>query len=447
MAALVEMALGEKAQYLGCRIRQAARRAFDRRSTRAQRAGPDFCRWRHRRSPSRLPHAASARRISTSGAGIIGRADRFVRTAAEYAPLVRHLLSRTWIVEDFATALELSESPAGRGLQFITVGGELLDADGSRSIGPLQSAAGLISRRSELRALEHANRRVQAKHRPTRIACGDAGATGGPARSRIGRRDARSISTCRSNWPKAGCGWKRQPGGNRGWTPATRHSPPPRATPNAVCRIWPRRWPHREREPSSSQPASPKPSSSIHENSRAHRRIGRKPRASQSRNDGSESRIGPRRAATRPSAKPTAADSRTTARNASKPWPTAESNWLDRSIASARPRPESCRPRPSWRIVFAKGSLRRRNGRPRQSPRIASSRTDRGARRSPAPPESHPQAGRKTSQTRACRRPDSNTSARTLVDRLREDYGIDLAELPGRAARTGRGLAHFAMRR
>src|SRR6202044_574922 len=40
-------------------------------------------------------------------------------------------------------------------LQLITVGGQLLDADGSRSIGPLQSAAGLISRRSELRALEH----------------------------------------------------------------------------------------------------------------------------------------------------------------------------------------------------------------------------------------------------------------------------------------------------
>ena len=106
----------------------------------------------YRSSP---PASATAAKDFDKRAGIIGRADRFVRAATEYGPLIRHLLGHTWIVEDLATALELSESTAGRGLQFITVNGEFLDADGSRSIGPLQSAAGLISRRSELRALEH----------------------------------------------------------------------------------------------------------------------------------------------------------------------------------------------------------------------------------------------------------------------------------------------------
>jgi chromosome segregation protein len=85
--------------------------------------------------------------------GVVGRADEFVQIAAEHTPLVRHLLGGTWIVENLAAALELAGSEETRGVQFVTLSGQLLEADGTLVVGPLQAASGLISRRSELRAL------------------------------------------------------------------------------------------------------------------------------------------------------------------------------------------------------------------------------------------------------------------------------------------------------
>jgi chromosome segregation protein len=65
---------------------------------------------------------------------------------------VRRLLGTTWIVESLSRALELVKTvPAG--IQFVSLGGEMLTGDGALTVGPLQSASGLISRRSELRAL------------------------------------------------------------------------------------------------------------------------------------------------------------------------------------------------------------------------------------------------------------------------------------------------------
>ena len=85
--------------------------------------------------------------------GVVGRADEFVRIAAEHTPLVGHLLGRTWIVENLATALELRGTEAAQGVQFVTLSGQLLEPDGTLVVGPVQAASGLISRRSELRAL------------------------------------------------------------------------------------------------------------------------------------------------------------------------------------------------------------------------------------------------------------------------------------------------------
>jgi chromosome segregation protein len=83
---------------------------------------------------------------------VLGRADRFVQSSSEYGPLLRRLLDRTWIVESLTHALKFAESTEP-GLQFVTLGGEMLHADGTLTVGPLQAATGLISRRSELRAL------------------------------------------------------------------------------------------------------------------------------------------------------------------------------------------------------------------------------------------------------------------------------------------------------
>ncbi len=82
---------------------------------------------------------------------VLGRADRFVAAQGEYAPLVRRLLGRTWIVETLSHALALAASAPGE--SFVTLAGERLSADGTLVAGPRNAATGLISRRSELRAL------------------------------------------------------------------------------------------------------------------------------------------------------------------------------------------------------------------------------------------------------------------------------------------------------
>ena len=44
----------------------------------------------------------------TGRPGVVGRADRFVETQPQYAPLVARLLGRTWIVEKLEHALQLA---------------------------------------------------------------------------------------------------------------------------------------------------------------------------------------------------------------------------------------------------------------------------------------------------------------------------------------------------
>jgi chromosome segregation protein len=84
--------------------------------------------------------------------GVLGRADRFVQTEPEYEPLARRLLGRTWVVERLSHALAVAQA-AGPGWSFVTLAGELLSADGTLVVGPRHASIGLISRRSELRAL------------------------------------------------------------------------------------------------------------------------------------------------------------------------------------------------------------------------------------------------------------------------------------------------------
>ncbi|MEX0675564.1 MAG: chromosome segregation protein SMC, partial [Pirellulales bacterium] len=84
--------------------------------------------------------------------GVLGRADEFVETAPQFAALARRLLGRTWFVDDLARALALAES-TGRGIALVTRAGEMLAADGTLFVGPRHASSGLISRRSELRAL------------------------------------------------------------------------------------------------------------------------------------------------------------------------------------------------------------------------------------------------------------------------------------------------------
>ena len=66
--------------------------------------------------------------------------------------IARHLLGRTIVVDDLATARELLLA-GPQEYRYVTAGGEVLEADGTLRAGPLTAAMGLLSRRSELEVL------------------------------------------------------------------------------------------------------------------------------------------------------------------------------------------------------------------------------------------------------------------------------------------------------
>jgi chromosome segregation protein len=89
-------------------------------------------------------------------AGVVGRLDRLVTagTVPADATLVSRLLGRVWIVESLGQAVTLlPTAPAGTLL--LTAAGESLSAAGGLEIGASTASLGLVSRRSELRELEH----------------------------------------------------------------------------------------------------------------------------------------------------------------------------------------------------------------------------------------------------------------------------------------------------
>jgi chromosome segregation protein len=89
----------------------------------------------------------------TGRPGVLGRADRFVQCEGRLAILAERLLGRTWFVEKLAHALSLASS-LGSGLSYVTLAGELLEPDGTLTVGPRSASTGLISRRSQLRAMQ-----------------------------------------------------------------------------------------------------------------------------------------------------------------------------------------------------------------------------------------------------------------------------------------------------
>lgn len=67
-------------------------------------------------------------------------------------PIARHLLGKTVIVDELAVASALhKEAPAG--FRYVTLSGEVIEADGTFRAGPFTASMGLLSRRSELEAI------------------------------------------------------------------------------------------------------------------------------------------------------------------------------------------------------------------------------------------------------------------------------------------------------
>jgi chromosome segregation protein len=75
-----------------------------------------------------------------------------VRFEPEHRPIASHLLGTTVVVDDLPAAEELHRTgPAG--WRYVTLAGEVVEADGTLRAGPLTAAMGILSRRSELEAL------------------------------------------------------------------------------------------------------------------------------------------------------------------------------------------------------------------------------------------------------------------------------------------------------
>jgi chromosome segregation protein len=155
-AAMVEVALGDRANDLVITGADQLCRAL------CQLTQPWPGRTRFLRIDVPVP-ASAVDHIDLGGEpGVIGRADQFVDTAAGLETLGRRLLGRCWLVDSLPTALRLA-ADRGRGLNFVTAAGELVGADGTLVIGPRQNTTGLLSRRSELRALHEQIERLTAE--------------------------------------------------------------------------------------------------------------------------------------------------------------------------------------------------------------------------------------------------------------------------------------------
>jgi chromosome segregation protein len=145
-APLVEVALGEIAQYV---VVAPGRQLLDYLQAEPyQLAGRVGFLWLA--DASQTPAGPEVNLEGRSG--VLGRADRFVETEPQYEPLARRLLGRTWIVQKLAQAVALAAGD-GAGCSFVTLAGEMLAVDGTLAVGPRHPSSGLISRRSELRAL------------------------------------------------------------------------------------------------------------------------------------------------------------------------------------------------------------------------------------------------------------------------------------------------------
>ncbi len=92
--------------------------------------------------------------------GIIGRADGLARSPQCMPELAAHLLADTWVAETLADALRW-HSQLGGSARFVTLQGELVEADGTLFAGTVRNESALLSRKSELRRLRNDLHRLE----------------------------------------------------------------------------------------------------------------------------------------------------------------------------------------------------------------------------------------------------------------------------------------------
>ncbi len=85
--------------------------------------------------------------------GFVARAIDLVRFDEKFERLARHLFGKTIVVDNLDSARRMARADA-LNHRFVTLAGEVAEADGRVSLGPAASEAGLISRKSELREIQ-----------------------------------------------------------------------------------------------------------------------------------------------------------------------------------------------------------------------------------------------------------------------------------------------------
>jgi chromosome segregation protein len=147
-AAAIDVALGDAAQWIVVdggpeQLRELIDAAGDLTGRVVAISDPS------RASPSPGPIELTAEMVS--GVRIIARADKLIECQDPHRPLVTALLGRTFVVHSLPDALRLrSQAPAEA--RVVTLEGELVDERGAVAFGPRQTATSLVSRRSQLRA-------------------------------------------------------------------------------------------------------------------------------------------------------------------------------------------------------------------------------------------------------------------------------------------------------
>ena len=84
--------------------------------------------------------------------GVIGRANELVQVEDRYKEFALTLLGGTWVVKTLDDAVRLHNGP-GAAVRFVTIDGEIVESDGTILAGPKSVTGGIVSRRSELRAI------------------------------------------------------------------------------------------------------------------------------------------------------------------------------------------------------------------------------------------------------------------------------------------------------
>ncbi len=109
----------------------------------------------------RLPPVVNVRDFSDHP-GFVARAADYVQAPDSLEGLTRHLLAKTVVVRTLADARALAAQDTA-GHRFVTLSGQTVEPDGCIRLGPPQSDSGLISRRSELRAIDERIQQEEAR--------------------------------------------------------------------------------------------------------------------------------------------------------------------------------------------------------------------------------------------------------------------------------------------